>query len=108
MTRKQQSVTKRHETKDMLTHSPTIVLYMAMAKACLKATRKQSSGTERQQIKEMLTHSSFLKSCMRMAGVVPRSDTDAVKWFKKSTDQKHAKAQFDLSVMYRKGQGVPQ
>ncbi|MFZ2168120.1 MAG: tetratricopeptide repeat protein, partial [Methylococcaceae bacterium] len=32
----------------------------------------------------------------------------AVAWYRKAAEQGHAKAQFNLGVMYKKGQGVPQ
>ena len=32
----------------------------------------------------------------------------AIKWFRKSAEQSYSPAQFNLGIMYLKGQGVPQ
>jgi TPR repeat protein len=39
---------------------------------------------------------------------VPQDYAEAVKWYRKAADQGNAVAQYDLGVMYDKGQGVPQ
>ena len=40
---------------------------------------------------------------------VPQDDAEAVKWYRKATEQGHAEAQYILGVMYAEGrQGVPQ
>jgi TPR repeat protein len=38
----------------------------------------------------------------------PQDYTEAVRWYRKAADQGYAKAQFNLSDMYRDGKGVPQ
>lgn len=38
---------------------------------------------------------------------VPKSDVEAIKWFRKAADQGFADAQFKLGRMYYKGEGVP-
>ena len=39
---------------------------------------------------------------------VPENNAEAFKWFRKAAEQGHAKAQYNLGLMYDKGQGVPQ
>ena len=43
-----------------------------------------------------------------MAEGVPQNYAEAVKWYRLAADQGDASAQFNLGVMYDKGQGVPQ
>jgi Sel1 repeat len=38
---------------------------------------------------------------------VPRNDAQAIKWYRKAAEQGDAVAQFNLGVMYAKGEGVP-
>jgi len=38
---------------------------------------------------------------------VPKDDTEAMKWYRKSADQGYAGGQCRLGLMYAKGQGVP-
>jgi TPR repeat protein len=37
-----------------------------------------------------------------------REFAEAVEWYRRASDQGHALAQFNLALMYDKGQGVPQ
>ena len=39
---------------------------------------------------------------------MPEDDAEAVKWFRKAAEQGQADAQFNLGVMYVKGDGVPE
>ena len=39
---------------------------------------------------------------------VLQDDKEAVKWYRKSAEQGHPKAQSNLGVLYSNGQGVPQ
>jgi len=39
---------------------------------------------------------------------VPENVSEAVKWYRKAAEQGHARAQFNLGVMYDKGTGVPE
>ncbi|MGB3097213.1 MAG: tetratricopeptide repeat protein, partial [Candidatus Deferrimicrobiaceae bacterium] len=39
---------------------------------------------------------------------VPQDHTKAAKWFRKAGEQGDAQAQYNLGLMYDKGQGVPQ
>jgi TPR repeat protein len=38
---------------------------------------------------------------------IPKNDTQAFIWYRKTADQGHVAAQFNLGVMYSNGQGVP-
>ncbi len=38
---------------------------------------------------------------------VPKSETEAVNWYRKSADQRDADGQRSLGVMYSNGRGVP-
>ena len=39
---------------------------------------------------------------------VLQDDAEAVRWYRLAADQGHAKAQYNLGVMYDNGDGVPQ
>ena len=39
---------------------------------------------------------------------MPKDAVEAVKWYRKAAEQGDADAQFNLGVMYAKGEGVPQ
>jgi uncharacterized protein len=39
---------------------------------------------------------------------VPQDYAEAVRWYRKAAEQGLANAQFNLGLMYAKGQGVPQ
>jgi TPR repeat protein len=39
---------------------------------------------------------------------VPQDHQEAVRWYRLAADQGYADAQYNLGVMYYKGQGVPQ
>ena len=39
---------------------------------------------------------------------VPQDDAEAVKWYRKATEQGYAKAQNNLGLMYYNGEGVSQ
>ncbi|WP_439830288.1 tetratricopeptide repeat protein, partial [Aeromonas veronii] len=39
---------------------------------------------------------------------MPQDDAQALAWYRKAAEQGHAKAQYNLGVMYGNGQGVPQ
>ena len=39
---------------------------------------------------------------------MPQDYAEAAKWFRKAAEQGDAKAQYNLGIMYAKGQGVPQ
>ena len=39
---------------------------------------------------------------------MPQDYAQAVKWYRKAADQGHAKAQYNLALMYANGYGVPQ
>ncbi|MCX8500810.1 MAG: hypothetical protein ORO03_03835 [Alphaproteobacteria bacterium] len=38
---------------------------------------------------------------------MPQDYAQAVSWYRKAAEQGHANAQFNLGIMYGKGQGVP-
>ena len=39
---------------------------------------------------------------------MPQDYAEALKWFRKATDQGQADARFSLGIMYKNGEGVPQ
>src|SRR5689334_3507377 len=39
---------------------------------------------------------------------VPKSDQEAIAWYRKAAVQRNAKAQYNLGVIYERGLGVPQ
>ena len=38
---------------------------------------------------------------------MPKNAAEAVKWYRKAAEQGDAEAQYNLGVMYDKGEGVP-
>jgi uncharacterized protein len=38
---------------------------------------------------------------------VPQDYAEAMRWYRKATDQGHARAQYDLGLLYQNGLGVP-
>jgi len=49
-----------------------------------------------------------LGSSYYLGEVVPKSDTEALKWFRRAAQQENADAQFSLGLMHYEGQGVPE
>ena len=49
-------------------------------------------------------------SCMTKGDWVPEDDAEAVRWYQMAAEQGqgHAKAQFNLGLMYGQGDGVPE
>jgi TPR repeat protein len=45
--------------------------------------------------------------CYRFGQGVPKSKTEAVKWYRRAAEQGYAKAQYNLGVSYDFGTGVP-
>ena len=39
---------------------------------------------------------------------VPEDNAEAMRWYHKAAEQRHAGAQSNLGIMYAKGEGVPQ
>jgi uncharacterized protein len=39
---------------------------------------------------------------------VPQDNTEAIKWYRRGTEQGHAGAQYNLGYMFHYGEGVPQ
>ena len=56
----------------------------------------------------MLLHKTTLATMYRKWCFVAQSDTEAVKWFRKSVEQGNAFAQDNLGWMYQNGRGVKQ
>ncbi len=50
----------------------------------------------------------FNLAASRLSDVKHRDDAEAVKWYRLAAEQGYASAQYNLGLMYAKGQGVPQ
>ena len=80
----------------------------ATARGCHRTMLKRRSGIARPPTRGRGGGRTTLAGCTKTGGGSGENDVEAVKWFRKSAEQGHALAQFNLGMAYEDGRGVPQ